>query len=322
MNIIDAMTMNLRLDSIDASRFQRRAQSELHCRCEMDLAGGDASVALATADLRGARIVFIRSSSPFALHFAAQGEMAYCIVVASGSVRVSGRSDLDLLRGDAFAVAGQAAWRADVAAGAYLCILAYPKADADRLLERMMGRPASEPLELAAPFRSAGPTGRILAALVQAATEGLMGERQSVFPHSWAALRDAMIVLLLETLPHSGTAALIQVRREDMPSSIRTAVDFIAANAKRELSIGAVAAAAGLSLRALQQNFQRFLKAPPQDYIKSVRLQGVRRELLDISSRRPIEDIAAEWGFANRGHFANQYRKVYGERPSETRRSR
>ena len=49
---------------------------------------------------------------------------------------------------------------------------------------------------------------------------------------------------------------------------------------------------------------------------------GLMSDLVGRDALQPIEEIAGEWGFANRGHFATRYRKAYGERPSETRRSR
>jgi transcriptional regulator GlxA family with amidase domain len=111
-------------------------------------------------------------------------------------------------------------------------------------------------------------------------------------------------------------------RSEAAPWAVRKAIDFITAHARRDISVGEVAAAAGTSLRTLQQNFQRSLKLSPQDYIKTVRLQGAHLELLDPASLRSIEEIATDWGFVNRGHFATQYRKAFGQLPSQTRRSR
>ena len=36
----------------------------------------------------------------------------------------------------------------------------------------------------------------------------------------------------------------------------------------------------------------------------------------------PILAVGGLWGFINRGHFAVEYRRTFGELPSETRRSR
>jgi len=34
-----------------------------------------------------------------------------------------------------------------------------------------------------------------------------------------------------------------------------------------------------------------------------------------------VQDIAARWGFWHLSHFANDYRRMFGELPSETLRS-
>ena len=57
----------------------------------------------------------------------------------------------------------------------------------------------------------------------------------------------------------------------------------------------------------------------PMAYLKLHRLHGVRRLLLagDHDQVR-IGAIAAEWGFLNAGHFARDYRLLFGERPRDT----
>ena len=56
----------------------------------------------------------------------------------------------------------------------------------------------------------------------------------------------------------------------------------------------------------------------PSKYIKSRRLAGVQSELVKIGSGAVISDVANNWGFWHMGSFASDYRKQFGELPSET----
>ena len=55
------------------------------------------------------------------------------------------------------------------------------------------------------------------------------------------------------------------------------------------------------------------------DYLKRLRLNGVHRALrvADKANTRII-DVATAWGFWHMGHFASDYRAMFGVSPSQT----
>lgn len=55
----------------------------------------------------------------------------------------------------------------------------------------------------------------------------------------------------------------------------------------------------------------------PMQFAKSERLRRARQMLLEGNPRTSVSQIAFKCGFANLGHFANDFRKMYGELPSE-----
>jgi transcriptional regulator GlxA family with amidase domain len=57
-------------------------------------------------------------------------------------------------------------------------------------------------------------------------------------------------------------------------------------------------------------------------YLRTVRMQRVREDLLKACDGDTVSAIATRWGFFEFGRFAGQYRKLYGETPSETLRRR
>jgi len=79
----------------------------------------------------------------------------------------------------------------------------------------------------------------------------------------------------------------------------------------------------GVSRRTLQYGFQEVLGINPVAFLRATRLNGVRRDLKAVSRPRDsVQDIAARWGFWHLGHFVTDYKRMFGELPSETLRGR
>lgn len=75
------------------------------------------------------------------------------------------------------------------------------------------------------------------------------------------------------------------------------------------------------SRRTLQTSFQRVANVSPVEYLRSVRLNGVRRLLRSTSQEElMVGDAAAQWGFTHPSYFAREYRELFGELPSQTPR--
>lgn len=81
------------------------------------------------------------------------------------------------------------------------------------------------------------------------------------------------------------------------------------------LTVAALCVALKVSRRTLQSSFQNVLGMPPASFLRAVRLAGARRALRDSPS---VTDAAAQWGFWHFSHFAQDYRSMFGELPSQT----
>lgn len=101
---------------------------------------------------------------------------------------------------------------------------------------------------------------------------------------------------LLDLMPH-----VIDGPRS-LPASasgrrLRRAVDYIHANAHLPLTITDIAGAAGLSLRGVQSAFRTNLEVAPLVYLRGVRLDRAREDLLDAGgSTAMVREIAQRWG--------------------------
>jgi transcriptional regulator GlxA family with amidase domain len=76
-----------------------------------------------------------------------------------------------------------------------------------------------------------------------------------------------------------------------------------------------------VSVRALQQGFQRSLGASPHQIIQHTRLERAHLELVNSSAdEATVAGIGAKWGFAHAGRFASLYHARYNAYPSVTLR--
>lgn len=85
-------------------------------------------------------------------------------------------------------------------------------------------------------------------------------------------------------------------------------------------SVGELCSAFHISRRALQNCFDKATGLAPLAYVRSLRLNEVRRQLRSQSAR-PISSIAYDWGFSHLSQFAQDYRRLFGELPSATQRN-
>jgi AraC-like DNA-binding protein len=77
------------------------------------------------------------------------------------------------------------------------------------------------------------------------------------------------------------------------------------------------------SRRTLQNSFRQVADTTPVDYLRCVRLNVVRRQLMSTRAvDLNIAQAAADRGFTHLSHFAQRYRALFGELPSQTLRSR
>lgn len=99
---------------------------------------------------------------------------------------------------------------------------------------------------------------------------------------------------------------------------LKRARSFIEENANEPVAVRDVCHAAGVSWRTLDYAFREEFGVTPKAYLTSIRLHGVRREIRRADPPLAISDVANRWGFWHMGQFAADYRRLFGERPSET----
>lgn len=83
-------------------------------------------------------------------------------------------------------------------------------------------------------------------------------------------------------------------------------------------SLMALCAQLKISRRTLQYSFQAEVGQSPVHYLRALRLNVVRRNLLQNPTQR-LADVAASQGFFHQSYFCREYRRLFQELPSATR---
>jgi transcriptional regulator GlxA family with amidase domain len=102
-------------------------------------------------------------------------------------------------------------------------------------------------------------------------------------------------------------------------------MEYCEERAGEPVSVADMAAAAGVSLRTLQDRFRIHLRTTPSAHLRRVRLDRVHQDLLRIadgSASGTVAEVATRWGFTHLSRFAAYYREAYGQVPSRTAKRR
>lgn len=100
---------------------------------------------------------------------------------------------------------------------------------------------------------------------------------------------------------------------------IKCLYDYIHAHWDNPLTVEAISQATGIGVRSIFYHFRREFGRTPMQIVKDLRLRHARKMLM-TSPEKNVTEVALDCGFGNLGHFASDYRKLWGESPSETRR--
>lgn len=134
-----------------------------------------------------------------------------------------------------------------------------------------------------------------------------------------AQIEQMVIATLLLTQPHNYSERLADDTPSIAPYFVKRAESFIEENAHEPLTIGEIVEHVGVSTRSLFSGFRKYRNTTPMEYLKTVRMQRVREDLLRASPNlTTVTRIATTWGFAHLGHFTCDYKRYFGESPSVT----
>ena len=96
---------------------------------------------------------------------------------------------------------------------------------------------------------------------------------------------------------------------------------YLQEHASEPIQMIELTALIGKSERTVERLFKKYFGIPPYTYLKLHRLHLIRKRLMQRDSPFiNISHLAMENGFMEIGYFGNEYKKTFGETPSETLR--
>jgi AraC-like DNA-binding protein len=186
----------------------------------------------------------------------------------------------------------------------------------------------SAPLRFLSP-RPLGPAARAQWAGVTRFVDSLLANPEaSLSPLIVTSAARLLAATALTVFPNTAIGPGLQDRR-DAPAAtvrratatLRRATAFIDEQPERDITVTDIAAAACVTVRALQMAFRRELDTTPMAYLRTVRLARAHRELLDLGPQQEtVTAVAYRWGFSSTSRFSAYYRETYGVTPKQTLR--
>ena len=187
----------------------------------------------------------------------------------------------------------------------------------DRALETLVDGPLDSPIAFDAALPLTAGAAQDWVRLL------LMVHRQLDYPDSlirnplvWDPLVESLIHGLLLVADHPYRQVLAAPASPGRPAAVRDAMDLIEAGPHLPLTTSALAKQCYVSVRTLQEGFQRHLGMSPMTYLRVVRLRRAHRDLRSADpAHTTVARIAHRWGFTHLGRFAAAHQRMYGQTP-------
>jgi AraC-like DNA-binding protein/TolB-like protein len=103
-----------------------------------------------------------------------------------------------------------------------------------------------------------------------------------------------------------------------LPRHVKHALTYLRVHLSEKVTLADLARACAISERTLLQQFKQFLGISPIAHLLRIRLAAARAQMQQSARDISVSDAASRCGFTHLGRFAAEYRKAFGERPSDT----
>jgi AraC-like DNA-binding protein len=188
-----------------------------------------------------------------------------------------------------------------------------------RELTALLGAPPDAPLELAPAIDLSEGYGKSLAGYLRLAIADF-AQADSLLrnPIAVSSFEHFILSGLLMTHPHNYSEALRRLDRPINPRGLKRAIEYMEAHLDQAVTLAEVVRVSGVPGRTLFKHFKEYRGLSPMNYLRTARFEKVRDELRRSEPEGSVMDIAMRWGFEHMGRFAVEYRRRFGESPSQT----
>jgi AraC-like DNA-binding protein len=185
-------------------------------------------------------------------------------------------------------------------------------------LAALLGEPADGPVTFAPGMDLTKAHGRSLARYVLMAVTDLERSGSVLWDRLTAgAFEQFITTALLLSHPHNYSDALQRLDRPVTPRDVKRAIDFMHAHLDASITLADIVAASGVPGRTLFKHFKDWKGISPMRHLRNIRLAQAREALLRADPDENVTTIAMGLGFAHMGRFSLEYRRRFGESPSQ-----
>lgn len=132
----------------------------------------------------------------------------------------------------------------------------------------------------------------------------------------WQPLEQALIKSLLYMQSHNYSEQLLDP--QERPKYLAVLEKKMRISLMEKLSLSDLEKIAGVSRERLYRDFHTYYQMSPMAYFKALKLEEVRKRLLQARPNEKISAIALDYGFSQLGRFSQDYKARYQELPSQT----
>jgi AraC-like DNA-binding protein len=134
-----------------------------------------------------------------------------------------------------------------------------------------------------------------------------------------ASFDEFLLSLVLQQHPHNYSEDLFRQSGATTPRIVREAEHWMRTGGP-EASVSKIAARVGMSLRSLEAGFREWRQSTSTQYLRKIRLEAARADLLSPSETTTVTSVALNQGFFHLPRFSAYYQGMFGEPPGHTLR--
>jgi AraC-like DNA-binding protein len=185
----------------------------------------------------------------------------------------------------------------------------------------LLGEPPDGPVNFAPGMDLTRGHGRSLARYILMAVMDLERSGSVLWDRLTAgAFEQFITTALLLSHPHNYSDALQRLDRPVAPRDVKRAIDFMHSHLDASITLADIVAASGVPGRTLFKHFKDWRGVSPMRHLRNIRFAQVREALMRADPEENVTAAAMRLGFTHMGRFAVEYRRHFGESPSQTLR--
>lgn len=140
------------------------------------------------------------------------------------------------------------------------------------------------------------------------------------YPKAIRGFEENLIESLLYAQQHNYSRLILEQEPTVAPAHVKRVENYILQNADQVITMEELTRISQTSARSLFAGYRKYRGISPMKFLRTVRLDRARSELQQSVSGASVTDIAGRWCFVQLGRFAADYKRRFGELPSETLR--